>query len=106
MIEALIGGEKDASVLADLAQKKLREKIPQLQRALEGEVTGPLGDFAGRYEEGNQQLQNQGASRPERAKRNHSRPAGPRQSRNTSSTRAATSALAVRRSYPFPNSSS
>lgn len=39
MIEALIGGEKDTSVLADLAQKKLREKIPQLQRALEGEVT-------------------------------------------------------------------
>jgi transposase len=39
MIEALIGGEKDTSVLADLAQKKLREKIPQLQRALAGEVT-------------------------------------------------------------------
>lgn len=39
MIEALIGGEKDTSVLADLAQKKLREKIPQLQRALEGEVS-------------------------------------------------------------------
>ncbi|HEU4345817.1 MAG TPA: IS110 family transposase [Candidatus Binatia bacterium] len=39
MIEALIGGEKDTRVLADLAQKKLREKIPQLQRALEGEVS-------------------------------------------------------------------
>ena len=39
MIEALIGGEKDTTVLADLAQKKLREKIPQLQRALDGEVT-------------------------------------------------------------------
>jgi transposase len=39
MIEALIAGEKDTSVLADLAQKKLREKIPQLQRALEGEVS-------------------------------------------------------------------
>ena len=38
MIEALIGGEKDVSVLADLAQRKLREKIPQLQRALEGEI--------------------------------------------------------------------
>ena len=39
MIEALIDGEKDTTVLADLAQKKLREKIPQLQRALEGEVS-------------------------------------------------------------------
>jgi transposase len=39
MIEALIGGEKDVSVLAELAQKRLREKIPQLQRALEGEIT-------------------------------------------------------------------
>jgi transposase len=38
MIEALIAGEKDTSVLAELAQKKLREKIPQLQRALEGEI--------------------------------------------------------------------
>ena len=39
MIEALIGGEKDTTVLAELAQKRLREKIPQLQRALEGEIT-------------------------------------------------------------------
>jgi transposase len=39
MIEALIDGEKDTTVLADLARKKLREKIPQLQRALEGEVS-------------------------------------------------------------------
>jgi transposase len=38
MIEALIAGEKDVAVLAELAQKKLREKIPQLQRALEGEI--------------------------------------------------------------------
>src|SRR5215470_12089957 len=38
MIEALIAGEKDVSVLADLAQRKLREKIPQLQRPLEGEI--------------------------------------------------------------------
>jgi transposase len=38
MIEALIRGEKDTALLADLAQKKLREKIPQLQRALEGEI--------------------------------------------------------------------
>ena len=39
MIEALIDGEKDTTVLAELAQKKLREKIPQLQRALQGEIT-------------------------------------------------------------------
>ena len=38
MIEALIAGEKDVSKLADLAEKRLRHKIPQLQRALEGEV--------------------------------------------------------------------
>ena len=39
MIEALIAGEKDGRVLAELAQRKLREKIPELQRALEGELT-------------------------------------------------------------------
>ena len=39
MIEALINGETDAMVLAELAQRKLREKIPQLHRALAGEVT-------------------------------------------------------------------
>jgi transposase len=39
MIEALIGGEKDVTVLAELAQRKLRGKIPELQRALEGELT-------------------------------------------------------------------
>jgi transposase len=39
MIEALMAGEKDVTVLAELAQKKLRSKIPELQRALEGELT-------------------------------------------------------------------
>jgi transposase len=38
MIEALIGGQNDSTVVAELAQRKLREKIPQLQRALAGEV--------------------------------------------------------------------
>ena len=38
IIEALIAGEKDVSKLADLAEKRLRHKIPQLQRALQGEV--------------------------------------------------------------------
>ena len=39
MIEALIAGEKDVTVLADLAQRQLRGKIPELKRALEGELT-------------------------------------------------------------------
>ena len=39
MMEALIAGETDVSVLAELAHKRLRAKIPQLQRALEGEIT-------------------------------------------------------------------
>jgi transposase len=37
MLEALIGGATDPVVLADLAKDKLRKKIPQLQRALEGQ---------------------------------------------------------------------
>ncbi len=36
MIEALLAGEKDVTVLADLARRQLRGKIPELQRALEG----------------------------------------------------------------------
>lgn len=39
MLEALIAGEEDPEQLADLARKRLREKIPQLQRALQGRVT-------------------------------------------------------------------
>jgi transposase len=39
IIEALMAGEKDVSALAELAQKRLRGKIPELQRALEGELT-------------------------------------------------------------------
>lgn len=39
MIEALLGGEKDLTVLAEMARGQLRQKIPQLQRALEGELT-------------------------------------------------------------------
>jgi transposase len=36
MLEAMVGGERDATVLADLAKRRLRNKIPQLQEALEG----------------------------------------------------------------------
>jgi transposase len=38
MLQALIDGEQDAAVLADLAQKRLREKIPELRQALEGRI--------------------------------------------------------------------
>jgi len=38
MIRALIDGEQDPRKLADLARKRLRGKIPELQRALYGEV--------------------------------------------------------------------
>jgi transposase len=39
MIHALIGGETDADRMADMAQRRLRAKIPQLKRALRGQVT-------------------------------------------------------------------
>lgn len=39
MIEAIIRGEFDPVKLADLARRKLRGKIPQLQQALHGSVT-------------------------------------------------------------------
>jgi transposase len=38
MLEAIIRGENDPTVLANLARQRLREKIPQLQEALCGEV--------------------------------------------------------------------
>jgi transposase len=36
MLEAFIGGERDPAVLADLAQKSIRSKIPALTEALRG----------------------------------------------------------------------
>jgi len=39
MLEAIIAGEDDAEKLADLARKRLRNKIPALQTALRGRVT-------------------------------------------------------------------
>ena len=44
MLEGLVAGETDPVVLADLAQGRLREKLPQLQRALSGSV-GPHQQF-------------------------------------------------------------
>ena len=38
MLDALLTGERDAEVLADLARGKLREKLPALRRALVGRV--------------------------------------------------------------------
>lgn len=39
MLEAMIAGQEDAVALAALAQRQLRGKIPELQRALPGRVT-------------------------------------------------------------------
>jgi transposase len=36
MLEALVAGQTDAPALADLAQRKLRKKMPELERALTG----------------------------------------------------------------------
>jgi transposase len=40
MLEALANGQEDPEVLAALARGRLRPKIPELQRALEGRVKG------------------------------------------------------------------
>lgn len=40
MLKAIIGGEQDPTVLAEMSKGRLREKIPELRRALEGHVTG------------------------------------------------------------------
>ena len=39
MLQALIAGQEDPQVLAELARRKLRAKIPQLREALRGRVT-------------------------------------------------------------------
>jgi transposase len=39
MLRAIIAGEDDPDELADLAKRRLREKIPQLKQALQGRVT-------------------------------------------------------------------
>lgn len=38
MLEALLGGEQDPAVLAELAKGRLRAKLPELRRALDGRV--------------------------------------------------------------------
>jgi transposase len=44
MVQALVEGTTDATQLADLAKGKLRDKLPQLERALAGQV-GPHQRF-------------------------------------------------------------
>src|SRR5260370_38223928 len=39
MLEAMVKGEQDSQRLAEMAQGKLRNKIPELQEALQGRVT-------------------------------------------------------------------
>ena len=39
MVQALIEGKKDPAQIADLARRKLRGKIPQLEKALTGHLT-------------------------------------------------------------------
>jgi transposase len=41
MLTALVKGTTDAAVLADLAQGKLRKKLPELRRALQGRFRPP-----------------------------------------------------------------
>jgi transposase len=49
MIEALIAGTDDPAILADLAQRQLRDKIPQLTDALTGRFTVHHGLLARTY---------------------------------------------------------
>jgi hypothetical protein len=39
ILRHLLGGEQDVSKLADLCRGRLRDKIPEMQRALEGRIT-------------------------------------------------------------------
>jgi transposase len=49
MLAALVGGEDDAQTLADMARGRLRAKIPQLQAALEGNLTPNQRWLLGRH---------------------------------------------------------
>src|SRR3712207_5813298 len=44
ILQALVAGGTDAAALAELAQGRLREKLPELERALAGQV-GPRHRF-------------------------------------------------------------
>lgn len=47
MLRALLAGERDPQVLADLAKGTLRRKVPELQRALRGRFAGHHGVLIG-----------------------------------------------------------
>lgn len=49
MIRALIDGQKDPTILADLAKLRLRAKLPELRRALRGGVTEHHRYMLGQY---------------------------------------------------------
>jgi hypothetical protein len=58
MLEAIVSGQQDAEKLAEMSKGQLRDKIPQLQLALEGRVTehhrfllGPLLDYLRRIQD-------------------------------------------------------
>ncbi len=55
MLRALAQGQTDAAYLAGLARGRLKQKTPQLQRALKGRLNSTqrwvLGELLGRYEE-------------------------------------------------------
>ena len=55
MLRAVADGETDAEKMAELARRRMRSKIPELRRALEGRMTKAqrwvLGELLTRYEE-------------------------------------------------------
>ena len=63
MLQASLEGKTDTSELADFSKGRLREKIPQLRKALEGHVTGHHRLLLSRYGEQFQFLEKQ-SSRP------------------------------------------
>jgi transposase len=59
MLRAIMGGNTDSDALADLSKGRLREKIPQLRKALEGQVSGHHRLLLQRYWEQYQFLERQ-----------------------------------------------
>jgi hypothetical protein len=47
MLAALVAGERDPQVLAELAKGKLRNKLPQLRQALRGRLASIMGCWSG-----------------------------------------------------------
>jgi len=47
MLEAIIAGQDNPVELADLAQRRMRSKIPQLEQALYGKLTGIIAGCCG-----------------------------------------------------------